>query len=203
MSRPLAPSPIGLLVPAVALLTLGSGCLHSHSPRNAPGHVDVHERPKELAREAPETPRDPGERMVAVTAGGYLGGGLALASPDVGAYATGVEASVHYGENDRSHANDDFWIYPKSSVGLNVGMTLLDQRATKPGVGYAELQWAEDGMVGFAGGVAVDTRSGRRGPQFTGFVGPLYLRSTTLLSDGTDLEIGIMVKLPAVWVWSR
>jgi hypothetical protein len=185
-------------------VALSTGCVHSHFQRDAPGHVDLSKPPTNPESRTVESPRDPGERMIVTSVGPFAG--LGVDSGD-GSFAStlGAEASVHYGTTDSSHAEDDFLVYPQRAVGLNVGGNLLTRvngNGRGPSRGYAELQLFEI-PFGIAGGWAWDPGLSKNGPQATAFMGPWYLRSTTLLGGSTDVELGIVIKLPAVWVWSR
>jgi hypothetical protein len=185
------------------LAVLCSGCVHVHRTRNAPGHVDIREPPAAIESVKVERPRDPGENMLALSPGPFVGGGgWAAGNRTGGSYAVGTELSLLYGRSQRSHADDDFLVYPVDSVGVNAGATF----ASTEGVGldrlYGELQLAQS-LSGVAAGWAVERRTGASGPQITGFVGPLYVRSTTLLDQGTELTAGLVFKLPVVWVWSQ
>lgn len=183
---------------AIGLLVSTNACVRTHLQHDAPGHVDLKRPPENPEAPAAERPRDPGERLLVTSVGPF--GGLGV---DQSAFAAtfGAEASVHYGVTDRSHAEDDFIVYPTTAVGLNVGANLLT-RGRGPSRGYAEVQYS-DLPFGIAGGWAWDPGLAKNGPQATAFAGPLYLRSTTLLGLSTDVEIGLVFKLPAVWVWSR
>ena len=72
-------------------------------------------------------------------------------------------------------------------------MALVDTNA-----GYAELQVANSLLYSLAGGWAYDVDRKESGPQATLTVGPFYARSTTILSAGTAVEVGIVFKLPVV-----
>ena len=188
----------------VVVAFLATGCVRTHLQHDAPGNIDVRARPEHPESRVAEIPRDPGERMVVTSLGPYAGIGLAAGGDRDGqrSNSVGVEGSILYGVADHSHNEDDFFIYPLTGVGLNLGANLLTRERTGPSTTYAELQY-HDTFVGVAGGWAWDPRLALSGPQATVFAGPLYLRSTTLLNAGTDVQIGLFFKLPAVWVWSR
>ncbi len=69
---------------------------------------------------------------------------------------------------------------------------------------YAEAQHSElAGLVGLAAGWQVNTL-GHHGPQFTLSLGPVYARSATVLGQGTDFELGVILKYPwTIWLGSQ
>lgn len=188
----------------VLFAVCATGCVRTHLQHDAPGNIDVRARPVSPESRIPETPRDPGERLLVTSVGPFAGIGLAAGGDRDGmrSNSVGVEGSVIYGTASHSHNEDDFFLYPETGVGLNLGANLVTREHTGPSTTYAELQY-HDLFTGIAAGWAWDPRLALSGPQVTAFAGPLYLRSTTLLGAGTDVQIGLFFKLPAVWVWSR
>lgn len=193
---------------ALALLALSwlTGChaLVVHRPRNAPGHADLQAPPEALARETVERPRDPGERMLVLSAGGFGGGGYRGGGGlgGRGVYGAGVELSAFLGDSRRSHYGDDFFVYPMRAIGLNLGWTLAEREGTGVGPLYLELQ-ASYAIFGLGLGYAVDADDDRHGFQGTLFAGPLYARLSSLAGRGTEIQFGAIFKLPVVFVWSR
>jgi hypothetical protein len=182
-----------------------TGCFHTDVVRTRPGHVH-------LQSPAPEYPSDPGERYLVASFGGFAGGGAALGGPSgaAGAFALAGEASLHYGTRALSHAEDDFFIYPPRTYGLNVGYNLVFANGSEESLsGYAEAQYAVQvdsllvPLVGGAVGWAYGGPNAQTGPQATVFAGPFYARVTTLIEGPTDLTLGVFLKLPYSWVWAR
>lgn len=108
---------------------------------------------------------------------------------------------MSYGARDKSHT-EDFLVMPETAVGLNLGVVPVEEGTfvSKPAL-YGEAQVRHE-LTGLAAGWAVRPGVGA-GPQVTGFVGPIYLRSTTTLNEGTAFTAGLMFKWPMTFVWSR
>jgi hypothetical protein len=198
----------------VAAASLGCGAVHL--PHNAPGNIDVATPPLDLTRVAVERPADPGEYVLAWTTGALVGGGLSTSSAGTAGVVSGsAETSLHLGVNRTSHrydvselwplVNGRFGEYPMTgwAGGLNLGWTLGTAARPASSAGYAEAQLTYAGTLGMAAGWAWDPARTAHGPQITVNLGPLYLRSTTMLAAGTSIEAGLVLKIPAVWVWSR
>jgi hypothetical protein len=188
----------------LVLLFALTGCAHTHFARNAPGHVDVYEPPAQIDRREVEPPRDPGEQMIVASAGALAGGGVAFGGDQDsrGAYGVGPELSVAYGTRGGSHAGDDFLILPESSGGVSLGWTALSGEGEGVGPLYGELFYQV--ILGWlALGWAWDPDDTAHGPQGTLGVGPLYVRMTHLVDLGTQVQGGVSIKLPYVFVWSR
>jgi hypothetical protein len=179
-------------------------CAHSHARHNAPGNIDVHQPPADLASRTPEVPDDPGEQMVVISAGALGGGGLGFGGDrDArGVYGVGLEASIGYGTRPRSHSDDDFFILPVESVGANIGWTGLSNEGDGVGPVYGELYYG-DLPAWLAAGWAYDIDDNKHGPQITFSMLFLYARMTHLFDLGTQVQAGLMMKLPYAFVWSR
>jgi hypothetical protein len=193
---------------AGALLLLGAtvlGCGHHHYARNAPGNIDVHAPPAELDKRELEEPADPGEQMIVLTGGAFAGYGVAF-GPDGedghGGYGIGPEVSVQYGSSDRSHADDQFFIFPERALGVNLGWTTISGEGQTTGPLYGELQVRSE-LVALAGGWAWDPTDETHGPQLTFALGPLYFRGTRQFDRSTELHAGVMLKFSSIWLWSR
>ena len=199
----------------LAFVTAASlGCGAAHLPHNAPGNIDVTAPPRDLTRIAVERPADPGEYVLGWTTGALVGGGLSTPGPR-GVFSGSAETSLHLGVNRTSHNHDTsqlwpfvgrgFGEYPMTgwAGGFNLGWTLGTDNRPANSAGYAEAQLTYSGVLGVAAGWAWDPARAAHGPQITANLGPLYLRSTTMLEVGTSIEAGLVLKLPAVWVWSR
>ena len=191
-----------------ALSLAGAGChgFVRHRPTNAPGVIDVMAPPREPQRtgeHAVEAPGDPGEQMLVVSAGGLYGGGARFADDTSGhGWLTG-EISVLRGVSDRSHYGDDFFIYPQRSWGLNLGFTFLEDDTLETGPMYVELQKSNALMSTFAGGLAFDLDDRVVGPQLSASFATLFVRGSYLWDRGVELQIGMVWKLPTMWLWSR
>ena len=192
------------LVTAALLL---AACGHRHRDTNAPGIHEIETPPPDLASHEPIEPADPGERMVTVNPGVLGGGGGRAASPH-GFGELGVELTVNRGESPGSHAEDNFFVYPAVGYGASIGWSALrlfdDPGDDDAQVGplYAEVQGFE---LPYAGGVgyAVDPWHGHHGPQAFIFLMSGYVRARYYWDDGIEVTLGLQLKLPKVWVWSR
>lgn len=186
----------------IALVALLAGCIH-HLEHDAPGRVDLEAPPRDPEARDPEVPKDPGERVLVLSGGGFLAGGTALGGPVRGAWSLGAEASVSYGESAWSHPFDDpLLVYPPGTLGLNLGWCPVGHRGSAATAGYVEAQYGAR-WVGFAAGYARGPAAGEHGPQVTAFAGPLFLRANHYLGRGTDFQVGLSLKAPALLVWSR
>lgn len=179
-------------------------CGHTHSARNAPGHIDVRKPPEAIERRGVEEPADPGEQMVVVSAGALGGGGVAFGGDQDAraAYGLGPEVSIGYGTRDRSHANDILFIYPERSAGVNLGWTPLSGEGEGLGPLYGELYYHEL-ITWLSGGWVWDPNDRAHGPQLTISTLALYVRATHLFDLGTQIQGGIALKLPYSFVSSR
>jgi hypothetical protein len=181
-----------------------AGCFHADVVRVRPGHIDVRTPPSDPTVERSEWPRDPGERYLVLSPGGFVGGGVAFENAQTtrAAGAVGAEVGLHFGTREVSHAEDDFLFYPQRAYGLNVGYEALSQEGTQPGIGYLEAQYT-DTPWGAAVGWALDMARAQNGPQATFFAGPLYARMTHLDGGRTEVTAGLFFKVPYSWVWAR
>lgn len=190
------------------IAALAVACAHRHRDTNAPGIQDVEAPPPDLARHEVIEPADPGEEMLTVNPG-VLGGGGGRAAEPHGFGEVGVEVTVNRGWSPHSHAEDNFVVYPAAGYGASLGWSALrvfDHPGAgadaEPGPLYAEVQGFE---FPYAGGVgyAVDPWHGQHGPQAFLFLMSGYLRARYLWDEGIEVSLGIQLKLPKVWVWSR
>ncbi|HJZ86209.1 MAG TPA: hypothetical protein VKN99_13610 [Polyangia bacterium] len=196
---------LAVVVP-VLLAAMAGGCVHWHLEHNAPGLIDVHKPPEHIAEPQPEDPEDPGERMLVLSGGGLVGGGWGAggAAGNRSVASAGGEISLLVGSTPFSHREDNFFVYPLTALGLNLGWTLYDSDGTGLGPLYAELQLQDlPHLTGLAAGWAVDPDDRVHGPQATGSFGPVYVRFNYLFDRGSALTVGLVIKAPLVWVWSR
>lgn len=189
----------------IALSVLATGCaaMRFHRDRNAPGHIDV-------ATPGPDTglerPRDPGENMIAVNPGVLAAAGGRGSDPHFVSELS-VEVAVNVGTSERSHFEDDFIIHPHQGIGGVIGWSLLRGLGASDadydlGPVYVEVQLFRP-LHGAGVGYAVDPARSDHGPQVNAFAGPLFVRGRYLFDGGVELQIGLQLKLPIVWVWSR
>lgn len=187
----------------VATLLLGlTACTHTDLARNAPGHVNLEGRPEHPESREPEQPEDPGERLLVLSYGGFIGGGVFVDESGDPDFATGPEIAVDVGEREQSHFEDDFFVLADRSLGLRLGLTALDAKIEPPGPGYAELAFTEH-LFRVGAGWSVDVDDERHGPQATLAMGPLYLRANHQFTYGTAVHLGLMLQGSHAWVWSR
>lgn len=195
------------LVAVVALAC--AGCTF-HMRRNAPGNIDPLVPPADAARPGVEVPGDPGERMVMLTAGGYGGGGGVLApGGDLsGMVEVGPEVGLHFADLAQSHEKPLLFpvphVWPDESWGVNAGLSLLtrDGEELEPSRLWAEAQRAHR-FWGWAVGGGVDLETGDVGPHATAWIASYYARIGFELDGELTATMGMFVKLPATWVWSR
>jgi hypothetical protein len=190
----------------IALALLAAGChpLVWHRPTNAPGHITVTEPPADPARRDAEPPRDPGEHLLAFSAGVLGGGGARIVDGESsGHFFLSGEASVHLGTRPWSHWGDDFFIYPEKAWGVNLGFAFLEDDDASVGPLYLEVQRTHKVVIATAAGIALDPDDAVWGPQLTFSFGGLYLRTTYLVDRGVELHLGIVLKIPALITWSR
>jgi hypothetical protein len=191
----------------VILLAL-SGChvFTHHRDTNAPGRVDIATPPPgDLPAGATRLPDDPGERMITFNPGIFGGASYAPGRDgDRVRFPIGIELTLNRGERDRSHFRDDFFVYPASGEGLNLGWAALELGADELEIGpiYLEYQRFET-LYGAAGGIAFDPDDVDFGAQGTVWYGPYYLQARYLLDGGAELAGGLQLKVPVVWVWSQ
>ncbi len=189
----------------VLLLAL-SACVHAHRPDNAPGNIDVHAPPRDIAAHEVEPPEDPGEQMMVYSLGAVGGGGVFFPqaeNEEVDAtWTVGPEVSVGYGTRSRSHNEDDFFVFPERSYGGSIGWTALTRAGEGVGPIYGEAYFHET-LLTVAGGWAWDPNDQTHGPQITLSTLLLFVRATHLFDLGTQAIIGIQLELPYQVVWSQ
>lgn len=197
---------LGLVVTAIPF----AGCAVVHSSKNAPGNTDIMKPPSILQNRAIERPEDPGENVIIWNAGALGGGGVTLGGDGAGQSAISGETSVHMGSTKYSHPIDSTVLpglpvsTPDISYGLTLGGTLGTKSRSANRAAYAEFEVSSRLLYSLSGGWAWDPGRQEHGPQFTGGLGPLYLRSTTMLGRSTSLEIGLIFKLPVLtYTWSQ
>lgn len=195
--------------PLLLASLLLSGCQTFHSARNAPGNIQVETPPDDIRRKIVERPSDPGEHVLTWTAGGLAGAGVVTGLGDHGALSASAETSLHLGSSRYTHS-DDMGLLGVSlpdtgnNLGVNLGLTAGNSNRPANRAGYAELQFSRHLFYSLAAGWAWDPGRSSSGPQVTGSVGPLYVRSTTMLDRATSLEIGLLFKLPVLsFAWSQ
>lgn len=189
---------------AIVCLALPACAVHTHMDRGAPGHTDL-AQPPNMPPGFAQPQQDPGERVIAVTAGPTPSGGLAEVDGRTCGFAlVGGELTLNDGTNERSHNEDDFFLLPWTGRGVSVGgglMILSD--GPQRGPVYAEIHGFDE-LTGLAGGWALDAVTLDTGPQLTAWFGPMFLRATVYLDGTVFVSGGSQIKLPLhAWVWSR
>jgi hypothetical protein len=191
------------------LLALAPACVHHWDlGARSPGDVDVAKPPDDLTRRAVDPGQDPGEGWFVIRPGPFFS---AIASRGGGttrfAANTGFELSLTGGTSERTHDHPrevDFFGQGRNltlAVNLGASRASRDARGQARSAAYAEVQ-ASRGLLGSAAGWSWASR-GQRGPQLTGFFGPLYLRATHYLRHQTTFELGLIFKAELAWAWSR
>jgi hypothetical protein len=197
------------LIMAIPCLSTLAGCGVLHSSRNAPGNIDVTRPPAVIQARRVEPPEDPGEHVLIWNAGAFGGGGLVTGTDSQASASFGGETSLHLGTPAHTHPNDTsvlpfFFPGPGKTVGLNLGLSAGNDNRPANRAGYAEFQVSENLLYSIAAGWAWDPGRRVSGPQFTGTVGPFYVRTTTMLDRATSLEIGLVFKVPVLsFAWSQ
>jgi hypothetical protein len=192
-----------------SLLLICSGCTTLHGSRNAPGNIDVEAPPRNMRARRVERPRDPGEHVLHWNAGGLAGGGVATGAGSRSTASASAETSLHLGWSAHTHAYDEGLLPFQSpdlghALGVNLGWSIGNSNRPASSAGYAELQYSWQLLASLAAGWAWDPARKQGGPQVTGTLGPVYLRSTTMLDNATSLEIGLVLKIPVLsYTWSR
>jgi hypothetical protein len=186
------------------LLAFAPGCVVTHWDLNAPGHIDVATPPRAIETRQTETPEDPGERLLVVSAGPFAAGGISFGT-DSGLQTSGTlgaELSVQMGTEQTSH-RDDFLLYPEKALGMNVGWVAPTGLRATSALYFEGQVWYRP--VGLAGGwlIAPGGPSRDQGPQLTGFVGPFFLRGNVSLAGQVSIQLGVILKFAGVWVWSQ
>jgi hypothetical protein len=199
-----------------ALLFLGavtSGCAHWDLDDPTPGFVDVATPPPVVEQRHIVPPRPAGEKMLLITAGVFGSIGFHAGEAGVGTSSTwGGETTVHWGEREWHHTDElgappvPAIVYPRTSWGLTFGGSARSasrsSAASNSGNLYLEIQRNVDFGAGFAAGPVWEPQTGQVGAQMTLFATLAYLR-LTVLDLNPALQIGLMMKLPLTWVWSR
>jgi hypothetical protein len=211
----------------VAAAAAALAACHSHLERNAPGVVDPATPPARASRTV-EPPGDPGERFVVLSPGVVVAGG-GRSDPARGVFDAAIEVTVDLGERDTSHndhrAGDRLfvprgWQFPPRGIGFTLGWSALrvtgrtgevdgdgdgalaEERAVSRGPLYAEAHrfWSAGGL---GGGWTVDPFAGQHGPELFGYLMIYHLRARYLIGEGYEVLVGVQLKLPHAWIWSR
>lgn len=187
-----------VLLPAASLAGL-AGCGEFYNREwNALGHIQVEAPPRSPRSREPEQPSDPGVRIVWLNGGVLAGGGGTLSTSSRGAYAVGGEASLHVGFDDRTSSP----FFARRSVGLNLGMNVVDSSVHGAGPAYAEVQVGRNGLW-LAAGWAYDLVGREQGPQATAGLGPVYVRWRQLFDRDGSIVFGLAIKGGLTWITSR
>lgn len=186
-------------------VSMSAGCTW-HLDRNAPGHIDPRRPPN--SNVAFEPPRDPGEIITNVTAGGHIGAGVGFGGPgwDGAGLAAegGFEIGLHWGEVDQSHVKPDLLPLPhgwtETAIGVNAGVNIVshDGEESELGTVFVEVQRRVLLVGGYAVGYGLDPGDGAHGPHVTAFFSGLYVRAGYQFDRGAALVFGMVIKLPVM-----
>jgi hypothetical protein len=199
--------PLRIVIVAAAL---ASGCT-IHLERNAPGHANIAEPPRDLAKRAVETPADPGETVLMLNAGGFIGGGtrfLQAHSDGFDGFAElGFEAGAHWECRDKSHEKPDLFPFlphaiPLQTHGVNVGGAFTGDETLRLSELYAEYS-RRDELWGWAIGWSLDPGELTHGPHGQIFWYYGYARGSWQIDRGGEVTVGFFFKLPEIITWSR
>lgn len=198
---------IALALVSLAMGALCSGCWVHHLEKNAPGHIDVHEKPEDLEVGWREAPEDPGEEVLSLLTGPYFMVGVADGED---LFQLGFEATLNYHRREKSHhgplsllANPDGFVY-----GANLGWTFYDwgdaQRDVDFGAVYLEGQLRHEAGPVAALGYSVEPATGRNGPQVTLSAFGMNWARFNYNWDGTySILYGVTLKIGQFWVWTQ
>lgn len=196
----------------LALLVALAGC-PVHMQRNAPGTIDVHAPPSEIAREQVEPPIDPGERVFMVSAGALAGVGVRVGGDGRLAAEGAAEISVSWGELDKSHEKAQpivpipIVVLPPKRTGINLGWVFAEPNPDNSDDGelgpiYLEYQVSRL-LSGWSAGYSWDPEDDSHGPHVGAFFTGYYVKAGYRIGRGAEAMIGVVLKLPQTFVWSR
>ena len=195
---------------AFALAAASAGCT-IHLRRNAPGHADISTPPRDVTKRAVETPADPGETVLMLNAGGFIGGGArffqAHADGIDGFPEMGFEAGAHWScEKESHHKPDLFGFLPHpialKTQGVNVGGAFTGEEDFRLTNLYAEYARRE-GLWGWGAGWSADPTGGTHGPHVQFFLTYAYVRASWHFDRGAEVTAGFYFKIPQIVTWSR
>jgi hypothetical protein len=191
----------------VIMLASHLGCTMVHLERNAPGIDEIEKPPEDIEFEALVTPQDPGEHYLLLSPGPFVGFGWGV--PREGASLTeqvafGLDLTLDYGQLENSHKEDQYFIWSRWSVGMNFGLGGVLRQQTGAVLWYLEAQ-GRYSMFGLGAGYCGQDypEDTYHGMQITLFAGPLFFRSSYLFRIGAEVLLGLAVKIPISFVWSR
>lgn len=196
---------------AAAAVLLLCGC-PIHFRHNAPGHIAVHELPRDPAKRKVETPADPGETVMMITAGGFGGGGgrffQAHESGVTGFGEFGLEAGVHWACEKESHQKPDLFPFlphpiPLRTRGVNAGASLVDDGSGELVLHDVYAEYSERNTFwGWGAGYGVSP-DGTHGPHVQAYLTYAYVRGSWHIDRGGEVTVGMFFKLPQIFTWSR
>lgn len=194
----------------VAALALISGCGVHWLDKNAPGHVDVTEKPADKLPVGEHVmPEDPGQRLISVYTGPFFTVGAGnLGRDSAMLFQSGLETTIQYSERERStYGSLGLILSDEVSWGANIGWTAIDWGGAAGEADFGALYL--EGQVRapipvIAAGYSVEPETGRHGPQMTLSVfGMNWLRVNTYWDGTFSVLYGLTIKIPTVWVWSQ
>lgn len=190
----------------ITLALLLSGCPPPilQSDRNAPGISNIHTPPARPQEDITIRPDDPGQHMFTLNAGIFIAGGVRKLTAHSlwGAFNLGTEVSLHYGNFNYSPPDDSLFTFPIITGAINLGVLLVDHEGLSLGEGYLEAQILY-AFMGVAGGYTVNWDQNLHGPQATVFLGPFFCRFKYHVRNDASLLLGISLKYPLRWTFSR
>jgi hypothetical protein len=194
----------------VATVVLVSACGINRLDKNAPGLIDVAERPSDKLPVGQHVqPQDPGQHVLSVFTGPFFTAGAGNLGDDAdGLFQVGLETTIQYTEREQS-AYGGFSLFFDDDVswGANLGWTAVDWGGAAGEADFGALYL--EGQVRMpipvvAAGYAVEPESGRHGPQMTlSFLGMNWLRVNAYWDGTFAVSYGLTIKFPEMWVWSR
>lgn len=188
------------------------GCAHWDLDEPAPGLVDVSSPPPLLEQRHIVPARPAGERVLAVNPGVLGSLGIRAGTDGAATWASwSGEVSLHWGKRDSYHV-DEFSREPEPSIiafhdswALTVGASTRSA-ARAPGVpnrGDVYLEFERmSSFSGVAAGPVWNPTTGKVGGQVTAFLGMAHAR-VTAFDLNPVFQIGLTLKAPFSWIWSR
>lgn len=187
-----------------------AGCpnLAVHSPRSAPGHVDLATPPAHEVGDpaAFDDAKDPGEHRAMILPGAFA---LFGHGRRVDATELGVQLRFTFAEDyDESSKEDELpFVWSAWGAAFGAGLVQIPSNDTSMsrtigGAFYGEIDrtWS---VFGVGAGAAIYPVDAEVGPQLTAWAGVFAVRARYLPHSGYEVYGGYQLELPTTWTWSR
>lgn len=179
----------------IAVLCCGLvGCGIHHSPRNAPGNIDLLAPPPKPGLPPKKLPTNPGGEVIVLGAGPSGGYSVKRGFPSPTKGTLGAEGMALY---QISHNNSGTLMPEGTYLGLGAGLlAAFHPEGVKPRAFLEFRPVLNIGSLLFFGAGWLVEPHGHHGPQFTLSAGGLYFRVANRIDQGTDVELGFAFDLP-------